>query len=56
MLSALTTIKKVNKIHLKKKPILSLASVAQLVGALSCKPKGCGFNSQSGHVQEATDQ
>ena len=28
----------------------ALASVAQLVGALSCKPKGCGFDPQSGHI------
>ena len=47
---------------------LALAGVAQLVGVLSYKPKGCRFNSQSGHIprwlvpslvggeQEATDQ
>ena len=27
--------------------------MAQLVGALSCAPKGFGFDSQSGHMQEA---
>ena len=27
-----------------------LASVTQLIGALSSKPKGCGFDSQSGHM------
>ena len=27
-----------------------LASMAHLVGALSYKLKGCGFNSQSGHM------
>ena len=30
--------------------------MAQLVGASSCAPKGCGFDPQSGDVQEATDQ
>ena len=27
-----------------------LASVAQLIGASPHLPKGCGFNSQSGHI------
>ena len=47
---------------------MALASVAQLVGALSHTPKACGFDSQSGHIlgcgfypqlegmQEAADQ
>ena len=30
--------------------LLVLAGVAQLVGASSCKPKGHGDNSQSGHI------
>ena len=29
---------------------LALAGIAQLVGTSSCKPKGCGFDSQSGHM------
>ena len=47
---------------------LALAIVVQLVGASSCKQKGCGFDSQSGHkpglwvgpqlecIQESTDR
>ena len=35
-----------------KKGLGALASVAQLVGTLSHKPKGCGFNSWSGHMPE----
>ena len=31
---------------------LTLASVAQFVGALSCKPKGHRFDSQSGHTDK----
>ena len=30
--------------------IFALVGVAQLVGASSHKTKGCGFNSQSGHM------
>ena len=30
--------------------------VAQLVGVLPCTPKGCGLDSRSGHIQEATEQ
>lgn len=30
--------------------------MAQLAGALSCRPKGCGLNPWSGHVRETTDQ
>ena len=30
--------------------------VSPLLGALSCTPKGCGFDLQSGRIQEATDQ
>ena len=30
----------------------ALAGVAQLVGMLSCKPKDCRFDSQSGHMPE----
>ena len=30
--------------------------VAQLVGESSCTPKGCRFDSQSGHLREATGQ
>ena len=30
--------------------------VAQCVGASSHTPKGCRFDSQSGHLQEATDE
>ena len=33
-----------------KTSLLALASVAQLVGALSCEPKGCSFNSWLGHI------
>ena len=33
-----------------KMEILALACVAHFVGTLSHKPKGCGFNSQSGHI------
>ena len=33
-----------------KSGLTDLASVAQLVGALSCKPKGRGFNSQPEHM------
>ena len=35
---------------LKSVSCLALASVAQLVGALSHEPEGCGFNPQSGHM------
>ena len=35
---------------LPKEPIVVLTSVAQLVGASSCKPKGCGFNSWPQHM------
>ena len=41
--------------HIKKdwfKTLLALASVVQLVGALSHKLKGLGFDSQSGHMPE----
>ena len=34
----------------KKKHRLTLASVSQLVGASSLTPKGCRFDSQSGHI------
>ena len=37
------------KANYKAKP-LTLACVAQLVGASSCKLKSHGFNSQSGHM------
>ena len=52
--------------HLKNETA-ALAGVAQLVGASFPKPKGCGFDSRSGHIsrlrvwsqsgciQEATD-
>ena len=33
-----------------KECIFTLTGMAQLVGALFCKPKGCGFDSQSGHI------
>ena len=50
-------------LHFKMGP-LNAGQVAQLVGASSCAPKSCGFNSQSGHITnpqlgciwEATDQ
>ena len=32
------------------KNTLALAGVAQFVGTRSCKPNGCRFNSQSGHI------
>lgn len=35
---------------------LALASVVHLIEALSSTPKGGGFDSQSGHVQEASNQ
>lgn len=37
----------------KKAPSLGLG--AQLVGVSFCTPKGCGFDSQVGHLLEATD-
>ena len=36
-------------VPLQKRPE-PLPCVAQLVGASSCKLKGCGFDSRSGHV------
>ena len=39
-----------HRIDVKKKRVHALAGVAQLVGASSSKPKGLGFNSQSGHL------
>ena len=35
---------------------MALASVAQVVGASSSKPKGCRFNPQSGCILEATNR
>ena len=29
---------------------MALDSVAQLVGAMPCRPVGCGFDSRSGHM------
>lgn len=34
---------------------MTLVGVTQLVGALSCAPKGGGFDPWSGHVREETD-
>lgn len=33
-----------------KEWFLALASVVQLIGALSCRPRGSGFDFQSGHI------
>ena len=46
---------KVKKKNLYSKHKLNLAQVAQLVGVLCCKLKGPRFDSESGHIWEATN-
>ena len=35
---------------------ITLAGATQVVGASSCPPKVCGFDSQSGCIREATNR